>query len=342
MLASKSVLMDDPGAIVAWDKVKGPPTLAKLAASMDRNAIFSLLGEARPYLGEGDLKNTRRAYCSDVAHFLSWVIILGIKLTDVSFQHITRYVQERPGVKLFQVSRRSMNRRLSSIRILFDALIESFSHLYGRNPVRKKHFFKSVSQPRPRPLSMSAVTAFISSISNVTDRVVFGFLLFTGCRKAEVIDIRFKDTVFDDESKTVSVLIRNGKGGHQRRVYLGGQGVTALRDYLHYRFPNKAERPKPDDYLLLNNVGEPWTPGRIQKRFRVWRRRLASVDTAGWTVHRLRHTLLSEMARVANMSVFELQKISGHKSINTLLHYVDIHESKVRSSYFLTIGRLND
>jgi site-specific recombinase XerD len=334
--------IDDPCALVDWARIQGKPNIGKIASSVDRKKILSVLERMNPYLSEDNYRNTCNAYCSDVAHFLGWCVFNGFTLSEISIEHVTQYVKERPGVKVGQLSRRSMNRRLAAIQLLYEALIENYSWAYGKNPVRKRHFFPSTGSPRPRPLPMPAALAFIGGVENIIDRAVFSFLLFTGCREAEISDIRIEDTASmrDSGTKILEVHIRKGKGGHQRTVYLGGLGLEVLGEYLTARCRNQMEVPRSGDYLLLNHAGLPWTPRRIRKRFMFWRRKLAfTIDTTGWTVHRFRHTILTEMAD-RDMSIFAMQKISGHRDLNTLLHYVELRDSKTRASYHLAIGKL--
>ncbi len=335
--------LDDPRSIVDWTRVDNQKRISSIAAAIDRDEILDVISRIKPDLADEEMENTRRAYCSDVAHYLGWCVAKGLRLSSVTSEHMTDYVLVRPSAKAKQISRRSMNRRISAVKLLFEALIELDPSAFEKNPVRKRHFAK-VSTRCPRPLPIRTLIAFIKAMNNVRDRTVFAFLLFTGCREDELSEVRIKDTILRKEKGKylLEVRIRKGKGRKERTTYLGGLGLEVLHEYLHAEKEARRRKPTSEECLLSNHSGLPWTPRRIRKRFELWKRRLASTfNTTGWTTHKLRHTLLTEMAD-NDVSVFVMQKLSGHASVNTLQQYVEARDSKTRASYHMVIGKFHE
>ncbi len=64
-------------------------------------------------------------------------------------------------------------------------------------------------------------------------RAVFAVLIFGGLRRREVCDLHKSDVATD----TKSILIRSGKGGKSRKVYLCDKAVAALKEWLALRDP---------------------------------------------------------------------------------------------------------
>lgn len=345
---------DLPSAFMKRGMMKNPksralPELEKLAGAVDREKVLSVLVRVMPYLHrvapkqDDQFQKTRDAYICDIAHFIAWCALNKFNFSQVTCEIITKYVIEAPSSKVERLSSRSMDRRLVAVRHFFEALIEHWPSPLNaqRNPVQKRHF-SGKSRPFPNPLPFRTALGFIGSIQNPTDRALFAFLLYTGCREDELATILFEDTSWTDDSKVLNVRVRKGKGRQERTVYLGGPGLSILRDYLKAKYQARTCKPAPEDVLLCNHAGLPWTPRRIRKRFAFWKKKLESTYlTSNWTVHRLRHTLLSQMAHL-DMNLFAIQKISGHRQLNTLLHYIETENSKTRASYHLTIDKLHE
>ncbi len=333
---------NDPREFVDWTKVRDGDPARTIAEAVDRLKVRNALERSSVHLSTADLKNTCKAYCSDAAQFLAWCVPKGLKLTQITHLHITQYIGERRVAEVGRLSPRSINRNLAAIQHLFNAIVEAYPEMNENHPVKRRHFFRGAAQPRPRPLVFRAAMAFLSKMESLTDRAVFAFMLFTGCRECELDDIRFSDTKLPPgyDKKLLQIHIRKGKGCRERDTYIAGPGLSILHEYLQAQSEKNGRLPLPNDLLLTNHAGLPWKPRRIRKRFTYFQERLRDViNTDGWTPHRFRHTLLSAMGE-ADMSIFAMQAISGHMDLNSLLHYVETQESKTRAAYHLAARKL--
>ncbi len=86
------------------------------------------------------------------------------------------------------------------------------------------------------PISLEDVRSLIDPCEHGTfagerDRVVFLFLLDTGARASEACSVKLEDVNLD----IGEVIIRYGKGGKSRTVFLGRTTRRAVRAYLRIR-----------------------------------------------------------------------------------------------------------
>ncbi|HPY25403.1 MAG TPA: tyrosine-type recombinase/integrase, partial [Mycobacterium sp.] len=135
-----------------------------------------------------------------------------------------------------------------------------------------------------------------------------------------------------------AVVHVRGKGRKDRRVPVEAPFITTLEVYLasrRARFPGGQRRGSspagglaswPADAPLFVNVKDGTRITRSTVQYRVLRLfRRAGIDSErqrGALVHGLRHTYATDLAN-AQVSVYELKTLLGHKSIATSQRYVD-------------------
>lgn len=121
----------------------------------------------------------------------------------------------------------SINQALSALRSLF-RFAEDFE-IVPVSPARSV-------QPRPykrnlpKPLGEDEINRLIEATTNPRDRALVEFLYATGCRRAEVVNVKVEDVNWD--ARTVLVT---GKGNKQRFVPLNRRAVDSLKAYVGSR-----------------------------------------------------------------------------------------------------------
>lgn len=128
-----------------------------------------------------------------------------------------------------------------------------------------------------------------------------------GLRLSEVLALRVKD--IDGERRLLR--IEQGKGAKDRLVPLSPTLLAELRAYWR--------RYRPDDWLFTGRTGTPLLPTSLQKAFTDAKRR-AGVTTVGG-IHGLRHAYATHPL-AGGLSVERLQRLMGHRNIQTTLRYV--------------------
>jgi integrase/recombinase XerD len=156
------------------------------------------------------------------------------------------------------------------------------------------------------------------------DRAVFHLFWQSGLRIGELEELRLED--LDLAGRKLSV--RNGKGLKDRTVYLTDATVHALLAYLAVRGIAST-----DHVFLYRNEALKKDLARSR------------IKDAGKRVgvkvypHKLRHTTATQLLN-AGCPVTSIQKLLGHKKLNTTMVYARAYDATVEADYFAAMGRI--
>jgi len=248
----------------------------------------------------------------------------------ITFRDVDRFVN-------LQVSRgfqpTTINRRLAT-------LVSFFTFLSDENPallcpvLPKRHLVRE-RQRLPRPVQVDALKAFFAAIDQaiqagaseaVRDRAMFLLMLRCGLRIGEVANLLLTHLYLDDPRPR---LVVNGKGSRERVVYLSPQALHALRRYLSIRPDSLSEHV----FLAYHRDGMSTTA--IHKRLMRYRRE-AEVSL---TAHRLRHSFANDLLS-ADVPVTSIQKLLGHRWLETTQIYVQANDRQVAADYYAACAKL--
>lgn len=171
----------------------------------------------------------------------------------------------------------------------------------------------------PKNLTSVQLEGFFSAVKkggNPTHEILFQVMFSTGCRVAEVCNIK-RDDVDVEGSK---IFVRQGKGSKDRVVLFPSALQLPLRLYL--------DATRENLYLFESR--------RRQKLSARWVQTLAKKfgEAAGISdmhPHRLRHSLLTQLA--SDLTDAELQAVSGHSSRSSLQIYTQLSQRDVEGKY---------
>jgi site-specific recombinase XerD len=240
---------------------------------------------------------------------------------SVTFHDVDRFVTVQ-GQHAFKPS--TINRRLAAIESLYTFLSAEdpmlicpvLPHRHGlREPYRL-----------PRPVQADDLAKFFGVIHHVRDRAMFVLMLRCGLRIAEVAALKLTDLYLNEERPR---LVARGKGSKERSVYLSPQAERTLRAYL-------AERPQVAcEFVFVSYQGAGLSTTAIHYRLMDYR------ETAGVTLtaHRLRHTFANDLVSV-DVPVTSIQKLLGHRWIESTQTYVAANDQQVQADYFAACARL--
>ena len=120
------------------------------------------------------------------------------------------------------------------------------------------------------------------------------------------------------------------KGSKERTIYLNKACMKAINSYLEVR-PKEGIKPKDEDALFLSERLE-----RISRRSVQYivekELKKAGLDTAKYSVHKLRHTAATLMYQYGNVDIRALQELLGHESISTTEIYTHVANVQVRDA----------
>ena len=176
----------------------------------------------------------------------------------------------------------------------------------------------------PQPLEAETINRFLESLHTHRDRAMLLLMLLGGLRKSEVIGLSLEDLNFAQRT----VLIREGKGGHQRVASVAPSALTTLLRYLNEERPGSSSTRV---FLVLKGPrkGQPLTVGALDTVIKYHRRQAGTPEVQ---CHRLRHTCLTRL-RQAGMSLEALQAQAGHRSIMSTRLYLHLCPKELQEEY---------
>lgn len=294
--------------------------------------------------------NTWISYGYDLQIFLNFI---QKPLTEVTSADILSFVDSQQSAPNRQgrtdglsskgpgLSNRTINRRLAAVASFYEYL-RVFYDLPGKNNpvprslIKRNVFWTNrygntavtalirVPQTLPRPLDPEEISPFVDSLRSHRDKSMVLLMLLAGLRKSEVLKLGLKDIDFGQRT----LMVREGKGGHQRVVAISDTGLQELISYL-----NKERPAGSSDRVFLvmkgKNRGHPLTVAALDTIIEYHRQK---ADTPGVQCHRMRHTCFTRL-RQGGMSLEALQAQAGHRSINTTRIYLHLCPRELQEEY---------
>jgi site-specific recombinase XerD len=247
---------------------------------------------------------------------------LEMPLEQISFREVDRFIdtQHRQGL-----APATINRRLQALKHFFDFLIDQ--QLVGANPVKPSHMLRR-GRALPKPLAQEPLAQLFAQIHYPMDRTLFLLMLRCGLRVSEVAKLKVRDIDWAQQA----LRIDQGKGRHDRYVYLSADAMASLRECLQRR-PGRV----PGDAVFWNRKRptRPLSVKAIQKK-------MARYATAAGVVascHQLRHTFASNLLE-QGAEMVSIQELLGHTSITSSERYAKVSNQHVKQVYVKTMRKV--
>lgn len=252
-------------------------------------------------------RNTARNYSSFLKQYLKWIDSnLSKKPEEVSFEEIRTYLLYLKNIK--KLSNRSINAHISQLR---------FFHLFVLNKSWCKYQipFMKITTYLPTILTQKEVCHFIDSMTNLKHKTYVALLYSAGLRVSELRHLRYEDV----DRKSMRLYIRNTKSRSDRYAILSENALQILTAYW-YAF----DRPK--EWLFPGrNPVKPIASFTINK---VVKNHASSLDfPPNITPHTFRHAFGTHLYEQGT-DLLMIQKLLGHKSINSTTIYVHLSNTK--------------
>jgi site-specific recombinase XerD len=218
----------------------------------------------------------------------------------------------------------TINRRLAAIESLYTFLADEDPTLVC--PVLPHRHGLKEPQRLPRPVPEADLTRFFAVIHDVRDRAMFVLMLRCGLRISEVAGLRLADLFLSEPRPR---LVARGKGSKERAVYLSPQAEQCVRAYL-------AVRPAaPVDFVFVSYQLAGLSTTAIHKRLMRYRAHAGVTLSA----HRLRHSFANDLVN-ADVPVTTIQKLLGHRWLETTQIYVAANDRRVQADYYAACEKL--
>lgn len=240
---------------------------------------------------------------------------------SVTFHDVDRFINDQIARGLQPAT---VNRRLAAVMSFYSFLADEDPALVC--PVLPHRHTLKERQRLPRPVQPDDLAKFFAIIDDCRDRAMFLLMLRCGLRISEVAHLQLADLFLDDLPPR---LVAHGKGSKERSVYLSPQAERALRAYL-------ARRPAlPSDFVFLSYLGDGLSTTAIHLRLMAYRQRAGVQITA----HRLRHSFANDLLS-ADVPVTTIQKLLGHRWLETTQAYVEANDPEVQADYYAACQKL--
>lgn len=243
--------------------------------------------------------------------------IAEIKLKDLSPEILYAYVHEQIDAgKAPQTIKNNIFIISALFRVATSAKTRGGWNLLSLdNPV--KHIELPKSRPnRQRRLKIGEEQALFDALAECSHPEIVPFVRFaleTGMRKSEILGITKAE--INQTPNGYEIIKQDTKNGERRIIFLSSRAVDAIKHLI------EKLKDKPFNTKLFKI-----TDNQIEINFTKARNKINSNDLR---LHDLRHEAISRLAD-KNLSIGDLSNQSGHRSMQTLLRYVNVSERNIR------------
>ena len=169
---------------------------------------------------------------------------------------------------------------------------------------------------QPDVLTIEEVQDMISKTPNIKHKSIISIMYATGMRSNEVCNIKIDDI----DSKGKVIRIKQAKGMKDRVAMLDDGLLSILREYFSIY--------KPNIYLFNGATGGKYTVRSIQQ--------IVSKAASKCNIqkkissHSMRHSCFTQLIK-NGVDIRHIQKLAGHRNINTTARYLQINDLDVLS-----------
>jgi site-specific recombinase XerD len=212
----------------------------------------------------------------------------------------------------------------NTYQAIINALIEfAYTHKYISEDIRYRfEMHKEEKLPRYIPIEVikELLKKSLKTSSPFFNYTVLYFLIGTGCRINELVNVRIGDFKVDENV----IFIREGKGNKERYIPMYPEVKKVVMNFLS-RTGVKAIDYTDERYLFSKRIYDnrkPVLKRSIQKMVQNLLENLGIENQ--YSVHSFRHSFAVESIK-QGMSIHILQQVLGHKNIETTTIYTKLH-----------------
>lgn len=287
-----------------------------------------LVVEYTTYLSSEKMKshNTIDAYRSDVLNYIYYLENVGNihDIKDVTTEDVKKYLGY---LKKLGYTAASSSRALSTLK--------SFHKFLALERYTKTNPTLSISAPKldkklPTVLSVDETMRLLNILNddtpyNARNRAMIEVMYGTGLRVSELVNLKLSELHL-----TSKMISTTGKGSKERIIPINDYASKILRDYIIKFRPELLKRGKDQNYVFLNNVGDPLSR---QSFFLILKRlaKEAGIDKE-ISPHTLRHSFATHLLEAGTDLRF-IQEMLGHEDISTTQIYTHLSKQKIKAVY---------
>lgn len=289
---------------------------------MSDNGNAALMKAYNRYLRlqRGFSPNTLEAYQRDVKKLTDYLDGEGIRLTDITLEHLQSFAASLHDLG---IGAKSQCRILSGVRsfcnfMVRDGRIEDDPSELLESPQTGKHL--------PEVLSIEEVDMLEAAIDcfkweGQRNRAMIEMLFSCGLRVSELVNLKLSDLYLDE--RFIRVL---GKGNKERLVPISPRAINELYMWFDQRNAMKI-KPGEEDYVFLNRRGAHLTRTMVLIFIKDYARDAGIRKTI--SPHTLRHSFATSLLE-GGADLRAIQAMLGHESIGTTEIYTHVSTKTLR------------
>ena len=197
--------------------------------------------------------------------------------------------------------------------------------LLEKNPAAGLEKFK-IPPHRERYLTKEELPRFLRALEEMEDRLSMAairLLLFTGCRKNEVLSLQWHQIKLD-ENRIYLPITKNGKS---RSVVLNVKAKQVLQSMLEHR--GDTMKTKSSDHLFPSREGS--KKGYLHDLRKPFIKVCMAAKIDGFRIHDLRHSFAS-FAVMAGSSLYDVSKLLGHTDVKMTQRYAHLSDDSLQKA----------
>lgn len=288
---------------------------------MKEKAISELIAD---FISEQDVNSlSKKTYSLAIKKFVEWIVIDNIDFWKIKKKDLINY---KSNLLSSRKSLYTVDLYLTVVRKLFRWMEERGIYdniaMGIRSPRKDKKFRKGY-------LKIDQVNSLLSSIDLSTDigkrdYAIISLMLRAGLRRIEICRMTIGDVMND---LMIIRLQRKGRTDKDCEMGLTSKMLDSIHDYLLCRNEFTEDSPLFVNHSLgyKNLAIRPELISRMIKN----RLRCIGIDNKSMTCHSLRHTA-AILALKAGASIYEVQQMLGHTSIDTTTIYLRAIDEETR------------
>lgn len=275
---------------------------------------------------------TAEAYAGDAVQFMNFLAATWGEERAGDFGAVTYGIVRRYVAHLHQAKygRRSVARKLSSLRSFFDFLVTR--ELVKHNPaalVRAPRLEKNLPEfLYNKEMELLLAEPDVSDPLGLRDRAILEFLYATGCRRAELVGLDVE--ALDLAGMSARVI---GKRNRERVVCFGEPCREVLEAYLggaREALLGNAQKPFAEHAVFLSRLGKRISPGQVNKIVEKYVLKVGASHRI--TPHKLRHTFATHLLD-AGADLRTIQELLGHASLTSTEIYTHVSAAGLARVY---------